>query len=266
MTELGRPLGQAMLCAALLWQLLPALAQPTAAGSGAPAPVTAASAPARPAPATAVSPAPWTQLDARQQQALAPLQAVWPQLTAAQRSKWLTLSTSFEHLNGEERALVHGRMRDWAALSPQARARARLNYSHLQAMSREERKARWEAYQALSAEEKHRLQRRHIAPNSAAPASRPSPARAERLVQPPASAGSSVPAVPLDRKTLLPRPAAATAEGPSLAPAPAASASASTETQDPGTVPGPPGLAASAVQPNPSEVAAVPTLPAPARP
>lgn len=166
-------------------------------------------------PAVAAAPSTWSQLDTRQQQALAPLRKAWPQLTGAQRSKWLALSGSFESLSPEERQLVHDRMTEWASLSPQERARARLNYSHLQAMSRDERRARWAQYQALSEEEKRRLQRRHAIPKSAAPASRPTPARAERLVQPPNLSPSGQrpsAALPIDRKTLLPRPAGAAGE------------------------------------------------------
>lgn len=188
MTERGWNLLHLAVVCALLWALEPARAHDVAQR-----------------PAVAISDRPWAQLREAEQQALAPLQKAWPQLTPAQRSKWLTLSGTFASLNPEERALVHARMADWAALSPQARARARLQYSHLQAISREERKARWEAYQALSTEEKRRLQRRYAAPNSAAPASRPSPARAERLVLPPSLNRSPAAAVPLDRKTLLPR-------------------------------------------------------------
>ena len=260
MTEHARLLWQPLLLVTLLWQAAPALGQSGTTGSGAAGPVTTAVSSPRPA-AVAAAPSHWGQLDVRQQQALAPLQQAWPQLTAAQRSKWLTLSASFESLNSEERALVHARMRDWAALSPQARARARLNYSHLQAMSREERKARWEAYQALSDEEKRRLQRRHVAPNSAAPASRPLPARAERLVKPPASAGNPAAPVLLDRKTLLPRPDSVRPEGTS----PASSAGAPVSADTPGQVSGasPSGLTASQALPvQATDAATNPALPA----
>jgi len=183
-------------------------------------------------PAVVAAPAAWSQLDAHQQQALAPLRTAWPQLTPSQRSKWLALSGSFGSLSSEERQLVHDRMTDWASLSPQERARARLNYSHLQAMSRDERKARWAQYQALSDEEKRRLQRRHASPKSAAPASRPTPARAERLVQPPnlsPSAQSPAASQPIDRKTLLPRPGGVPAESlPAAAAGPGQNASTAT--------------------------------------
>jgi hypothetical protein len=48
-------------------------------------------------------------------------------------------------------------MSEWAALSPQQRAQARLNFGETQQLSTEEKKAKWEAYQALSPEEKRKL-------------------------------------------------------------------------------------------------------------
>lgn len=185
----------------------------------------------RPLGTTAVVDASWQQLSARQKKALAPLASAWQQLTAQQRSKWIALSDTFDTLTAAEQLNVHERMREWASLSPQERARARLNYSNLKTLSREERKAQWEAYQALSEEEKRRLQRQKPAPKSAAPVSRPLPARADRLVQPPktsSTTGSAQPANPavLDRKTLLLRtPEASSAQTP-------ASAEASTVTPD----------------------------------
>jgi len=182
----------------------------------------------------------WQQLSARQKQALAPLASAWPQLTPQQRSKWLSLSQSYESLTPAEQQTVHQRMAEWAGLSPQERARARLNYSHLQTLSREERKAQWEAYQALSEEEKRRLQSKKPAPRSAAPVSRPQPARIDRLVQPPAAkTGPATNTVKIDRKTLLPMAAEAS---------PASAATASTA-----STPATPELPASTPQPGASE-------------
>jgi len=183
----------------------------------------------------------WQQLTPRQKQALAPLATAWPQLTPQQRSKWIALSATFETLTPPEQATVHERMREWAGLSTQERARARLNYSHLKSLSREERKAQWEAYQALSEEEKQRLQRQKPAPKSAAPVSRPTPARADRLVQPPAvqatkGSASAAGTAALDRKTLLPR----SAEASAIAPASAAGPAASTTLPDPPIAAAPP--------------------------
>lgn len=56
---------------------------------------------------------------------------------------------------------MHGRMSEWVALSPQQRAEARLNFAKTRELSKqltpEEKKAKWQAYQALSPEEKQKL-------------------------------------------------------------------------------------------------------------
>ena len=56
---------------------------------------------------------------------------------------------------------MHSRMNEWVALSPQQRAAARLNFAKTKELSKEltpdEKKAKWETYQALSPEEKARL-------------------------------------------------------------------------------------------------------------
>ena len=51
-------------------------------------------------------------------------------------------------------------MTEWAALSPQQRAQARLNFAEIKRLPADERKAKWEAYQALQPEEKRKLGRR----------------------------------------------------------------------------------------------------------
>ena len=48
-------------------------------------------------------------------------------------------------------------MTDWAALSVQQRNQARLNFAETNKLAPDDKKAQWEAYQALSAEEKQKL-------------------------------------------------------------------------------------------------------------
>ncbi len=52
-------------------------------------------------------------------------------------------------------------MNEWVTLSPQQRAQARLNFAKTKELSKqltpEEKKAKWESYQALSPEEKQKL-------------------------------------------------------------------------------------------------------------
>ncbi|WP_158272897.1 DUF3106 domain-containing protein [Limnohabitans sp. T6-5] len=150
----------------------------------------------------------WQQLTSRQKQALAPLGAQWSALTAQQQRKWLTISQNFSQLSASEQTTMHTRMADWVALSPQQRNVARYNFNTLQNLPKEDKKAKWEAYQALSVEEKRLLSAESTAPTkSAAPTAKPLESR--RLVHPavhPADASRSVNATTIDRKTLLPRP------------------------------------------------------------
>jgi hypothetical protein len=99
----------------------------------------------------------WSELTPTQQQALTPLAAGWPTLSQAQKRKWLAMSGNFDKLAPEERTKMHSRMADWVALSPQQRTQARLNFGETQSLAADDKKAKWEAYQALSAEEKKRL-------------------------------------------------------------------------------------------------------------
>ncbi len=170
------------------------------------APQVSAAAPTQSTPASQA----WQQLTPRQKQALAPLGAQWGALTGQQQSKWLALSQNFGQLSVTEQITMHARMADWVALSPQQRTLARLNFNKLQNLPKEDKKAKWEAYQALSAEEKRLLSAGNGAPaKSAAPTAKP--LDAHRIVQTPMRADGSAsrtPSTDLNRKTLLPHPPA----------------------------------------------------------
>ena len=60
-------------------------------------------------------------------------------------------------MSGAEQAKLHSRMTEWAALSPQQRTQARLNFAETKQLSPDDKKAKWEAYQALPPEEKRKL-------------------------------------------------------------------------------------------------------------
>jgi Protein of unknown function (DUF3106) len=162
----------------------------------------------------------WQQLTPRQKQALAPLGAQWGALTPQQQSKWLAISQNFLQMSVAEQVTMHARMTDWVALSPQQRNLARFNFNTVQNLPKEDKKAKWEAYQALSAEEKRQLSAGALAPaKSAAPTARP--VESHRLVQTPLRVTKTPhdapprPAAPdIDRKTLLPRPQAVTTPAP----------------------------------------------------
>lgn len=115
------------------------------------------------APATkAVSARPaWAELTHAQQKALAPLASSWNSISEPQKLKWLEISKNYATLSPEEQAVLNSRMNEWVVLSPQQRAQARLNFGKTKELSRqltpEEKNAKWQAYQALSPEEKQRL-------------------------------------------------------------------------------------------------------------
>jgi hypothetical protein len=109
----------------------------------------------------AISRPTWAELTPMQQQALKPLASSWNAINDGQKRKWLEISKNYPSLPPEGQATMHSRMNDWVMLSPQQRAQARLNFGKTKELSGqltpEEKKAKWETYQALSAEEKQKL-------------------------------------------------------------------------------------------------------------
>ena len=99
----------------------------------------------------------WRDLTAQQQQALNPLAAHWDGLSESQKRKWIVISRNQGKLSPQERAVQHSRMTEWAGLSRQQREQARFNFDEVKQVPAAERKAKWEAYQALSDDEKRRL-------------------------------------------------------------------------------------------------------------
>jgi hypothetical protein len=95
-------------------------------------------------------------------------------------------------------------MTEWAALTPQQRTRARLNFGTTKRLSADEKRAKWEAYQALPAEEKRKL--------------------AASAAKPPVTAAAVKP-VPQDKLAKVPKPRSP-ASRPAPVPAPGAAASA----------------------------------------
>lgn len=224
-----RPLHRALfaLGVAALASLCLAQGVPPAAGTAAPA-ASAASAPraaarpngqgARGISRQATRPQ-WRELGPAQQKALAPLAPKWDTLNEPQKRKWLAMSSNFSRMAPEEQAKLHSRMTEWVSLSPQQRIQARLNYGEARKIPADDKRAKWEAYQQLSPEEKRRLAAAAPkAPVTAAAAVRPvAPGKLAAVPHPRASAplveGRSprIAVAPhqLDHNTLLPQPAPA---------------------------------------------------------
>ena len=99
----------------------------------------------------------WSDLSQHQQSALAPLKKLWPTINEAQKRKWIAVSRNYHDLPELEQQKMHERMREWVRLGPRERAQARLEYARAQTLSVDERRQRWEAYLALSEEERKQL-------------------------------------------------------------------------------------------------------------
>lgn len=195
-----------------------ALFTATALAQGVPAP---ARAPAQRHAAKVEAQPTWAELKPQQQQSLGPLAATWPTLNQAHKRKWIALSANYPQMSAADQSLLHSRMAEWAALSPQQRTQARLNFAETKVVPPTDKKAKWEAYQALPPEEKRRLA---AGANAAKPPPPPTAAAVKPVPQqklakvPKARKGEATPKAPapakVDRNTLLPQPGAGTLQAP----------------------------------------------------
>lgn len=163
----------------------------------------------------------WAALNPLQRQALAPLAATWDSLSAGQQRKWLEVSRTYPNLAVADQAKMHGRMSEWVALSARERSAARLNFAATAEIAKElspqEKKAKWDAYQALSPEERKKLANQASRPLlGAAPATRPVATQKLAILPSTSNAGAAArpPKMPTElkpeAKPLLPAPTAAT--------------------------------------------------------
>jgi hypothetical protein len=164
-----------LVTAAMGLHALTAQAQSDAAGTPAIAALPAVAATAK----TATSKPLWASLTAEQQAALQPLAPHWNGISEPHKRKWLALSRNYGSMTPEDQATLHSRMTEWSGLSSQQRALARLNFAEVKRVPADERKAKWEAYQALSPEERRKLAEsaKDTRPHSVAVPVRPVPAR-----------------------------------------------------------------------------------------
>lgn len=208
----------------------------------------------------------WETLSTPQKLALYPLAERWAVLSESQKRRWLALAQTFETLPPEEQEKLHNRMTEWSSLSARQRSQARLNYADAQRLAPNDKRAHWEAYQALSDEEKRSLAAdAPTKPAGAAPALRPESPK--KLVQVPAAAQAGparanppkiTPTDPHLPRTLVVVPAPATT--PPAEPARAPAAPIVVETTPVST----PSVTPSSLPPLPSGPAASEPAPAPA--
>ena len=162
------------------------------------------------APVTSSQPA-WQDLTPAQQVSLRPLAAHWSSLDSARKRKWIALAANYSALAPAEQAKLHSRMTEWASLSPKQRDQARLNFAQSKQISPTQKAATWEAYQALSPEEKQKLAK-SAPPKPAGAATAAKPVAPDKLTKiplrkPTTKQASEVPAInqSVNRNTLLPR-------------------------------------------------------------
>lgn len=172
------------------------------------------------APTSTTGPA-WSQLTPSQQQALAPLASNWnTSMSDPQKRKWLEISKNYAALTPSAQATLNSRMNEWVALNPQQRAQARLNFGKTLELSRqltpEEKKAKWDAYQALSPEEKQNLAAT-ASPRPSGAATAVKPVAPQKLAIVPARAASQQAFKPAPKISPLP---AAPVLDPAVLPAP----------------------------------------------
>ena len=185
-------------------------------------------------PAVAAEAGPgWVTLSTPQKLALYPLAERWALLSEAQKRRWLALAANFANLPPEEQAKFHERMTDWASLSAQQRNQARLNYAVTNRLAPDDKRAQWEAYQALSEEERLALAAR-AAPKPKGAATALRPVSPKKLAQVPAAtqanpARPNVPKIPpvTDHTPRTAAPVPSTSPG-SAAPPPAMAATVET--------------------------------------
>jgi hypothetical protein len=117
----------------------------------------------------------WASLSPAQKQALSPLQREWATIEPNRKQKWLEIAGRFPAMPAEERQRLQERMADWTRLTPAQRADARMQFQEVRRVPAEERQARWQAYQALPAEERDKLARqaRPVAAAASSPAAKP---------------------------------------------------------------------------------------------
>ena len=178
----------------------------------------------------------WADLTGAQKVILQPLASTWNALGYSQKNKWIALASNYPNRSPESQAKLQSRMAEWAALTPQDRERARLNYAATKKLSASERAAEWAAYQELSDEEKQKLaDKRKIKLKGAAIAV--APVASDKLTAVPVTRrtarlqdASPVVKAQIDPNTLLPKPVAPAVSAPAnvvidVAPAPAADTS-----------------------------------------
>ena len=131
----------------------------------------------------------WETLGTPQKLALYPLAERWAFLSGLQKRRWLALAQTFATLPVEEQDRLHARMTEWASLSAQQRNQARLNFATTNRLAPDDKRSQWDAYQALSEEDRRQLAARAAAakPHAIGAATALRPVSPKKLAKVPAA-------------------------------------------------------------------------------
>ena len=124
----------------------------------------------------------WSELNPAHRKVLAPLANDWNSLDARSKERWIDVAGRYPKMKPDEQQRANQRMGEWAKLTVAQRTQARMNFQEARGLSREEREARWKAYQALPEEKKRELAAKRAAALPAIAASNSVAAAARRRV------------------------------------------------------------------------------------
>lgn len=102
----------------------------------------------------------WSSLKPAQRDALKPLEREWSGIDPLRKQKWLEIADRFPSMTAQDKSRLHERMAEWTKLSPMERGQVRMNYLEARQAPPQNRQASWEAYQALSDEQRRELAER----------------------------------------------------------------------------------------------------------
>ena len=109
---------------------------------------------APPKPSTGLS---WSELKSSEQAALKPLRNEWASIDDLSKRKWLQIAERYPAMSAPDQARLQARMAEWTKLTPQERGKVRLEFLEAKKIPATDRQADWEAYQALSPDERKAL-------------------------------------------------------------------------------------------------------------
>lgn len=160
----------------------------------------------------------WVSLTAAQREILAPLEEDWAGIDSDRKQKWLEVASRYPSMSRAEQRRIHDRMAEWARLTPSQRGEARANFQQASRTPTVDRQAQWEAYQALSPEERARLASRAAESARAAQGPRAAAALGSTGASPRGAAAAADargrPAASSTKTNIVPNPVFATSQRP----------------------------------------------------